>query len=80
MEACGDSPETGYATDYVPILTTSLDEQYDADLIDGDDTNFIDSKTASVDCSLYMGEFECAYVTSGRHHTPLAQLWAYKTS
>lgn len=71
MEACGDSPKTGYTTDYVPTLTTFLDDQYDADLIAGDDTNFIDNKTASVDCSLYMGEFEFANTTDGRDSPPL---------
>lgn len=59
MEACGDSsPENGYTADYVPTLTAPLDEQYDADLIAGEDTDFIGSKNASVECSLYMGESE----------------------
>lgn len=59
MDACGDSPENGYTADYTPGILTSLDEQYDADLISGDDTDFIDS-SFSVDCTLYMGElFAC---------------------
>lgn len=65
VEACGDSPENGYTADYVPTLTTPLDEQYDADLIAGDDTNFIGNKTSSVDCTLYMGEFEFACRRAG---------------
>ena len=56
MEPCGDSPENGYTADYVPTIARSLDDQYDANLIAGDDTDFIDSRS-SVDCSLYMGEF-----------------------
>lgn len=55
MEACGDNPEDGFTSDYVPTLTTGLDDAYDAELIAGDDTDFIDTRS-SVNCSLYMGE------------------------
>ena len=59
VDACGTSPERGYTDDYVPSRTTSLDEQYDTDLIKGNDTDFIDTMN-SVDCSLFMGEFACS--------------------
>lgn len=55
MDACGDSPENGYTADYTPALATALDEQYDTDLISGDDTDYIGSSSA-IDCTLYMGE------------------------
>lgn len=55
MEACGDNPVDGFTADYEPALTTNLAGAYDAVLIDGDDTDFIDTRS-SVNCSLYMGE------------------------
>ena len=56
VEACGDFPENGYTADYVPTVATPLDEQYDTDLIEGTDTDFVDTRE-SVDCTLYMGKF-----------------------
>ena len=55
MEACGDNPEDGFTSGYVPALTSGLDDAYDTVLITGDDTDFIDTRS-SVNCSLYMGE------------------------
>ena len=55
VEACGDNPQIGYTTDYVPEASIPLDEQYDAALIEGDDIDIIDSDF-SLDCTLYLGE------------------------
>eukprot|EP00904_Undaria_pinnatifida_P008243 jgi/Undpi1/4549/HiC_scaffold_18.g07903.m1 len=49
VEPCGDSPENGYTADYVPTIARSLDDQYDANLIAGDDTDFIDSSCCPTD-------------------------------
>lgn len=56
VEACGDNPVAGYTEDYVPEASASLDAQYDAELVPGDDLEFIDSNF-SVNCTLYLGKF-----------------------
>lgn len=55
VEDCGSSATTGYTSEYSPVAATPLAEAYDADLIDGDDIDQIDSEN-SLDCSLYIGE------------------------
>lgn len=56
VENCGDSTtEDGYTDSYSPETATDLSEVYDADLLEGDDTDYLDSST-SLDCSLYLGE------------------------
>ena len=55
MEACGDNPDIGYASNYVPKPSDPLDEEYDTALISGDDIDMIDSHF-SVNCTLYLGE------------------------
>lgn len=55
VEACGETPDVGYTNNHVPEPSIPLDEQYDATLIDGDDLDFIDSRS-SVNCTLYLGE------------------------
>lgn len=56
VEACGDSPEEGYTADYVPEAMPSLDDVYDTELIEGDDTLWINNRNATMECSLYLGE------------------------
>lgn len=55
VEACGDDPDVGYTTNHVPEASTPLDEMFDATLINGDDTDLIDSNF-SVNCTPYLGE------------------------
>lgn len=56
VESCGDSPESGYTSDHVPIAVASLDEPYDTELLAGDDLEYIGS-SYSVNCTLFMGGF-----------------------
>lgn len=56
VEACGDAPEEGYTADYVPAATTSLHDVYETNLIEGNDTSWINNITAVMECSLYLGE------------------------
>ena len=56
VEACGDDPDVGYSANHVPEASIPLDEQYDAELISGDDTDVIGDKNLSVNCTLYLGE------------------------
>ncbi|CAM9687361.1 unnamed protein product [Ectocarpus fasciculatus] len=55
VDACGDDPVAGYTENLVPTETTSLDVMYDALLIEGLDTDIIDSNF-TVNCTLYLGE------------------------
>lgn len=55
VEACGEGAEVGYSDGHVPEASTPLHDQYDAELIDGDDVGYIDSDV-NVDCTLYLGE------------------------
>lgn len=55
IESCGTSPEVGYTAAHTPVVTETLDELYDADLISGDDVDIIGSDF-SVNCTLYLGE------------------------
>lgn len=55
VEDCGSSATNGYTSEYSPAAGTSLAEVYDADLIDGDDIDQIDSEN-TLDCSLFIGE------------------------
>ncbi|CAM9215125.1 unnamed protein product, partial [Ectocarpus sp. 6 AP-2014] len=54
VDACGDDPVAGYAADLVPAETALRDEMYDALLIEGLDTDIIDSNF-TVNCTLYLG-------------------------
>ncbi|CBN79507.1 expressed unknown protein [Ectocarpus siliculosus] len=54
VDACGDDPVAGYTADLVPAETASLDEMYDALLIEGLDTDIIGSNF-TVNCTLYLG-------------------------
>lgn len=55
VEDCDSSAEEGYSDDYVPAEATDLSDVYDAELIEGDDTDYIGSRY-SLDCSLYEGQ------------------------
>lgn len=55
VEACGDSAKIGYVTEAYSPVDAALTEPYDALLISGDDSAYIDS-TLTVDCTLYTGE------------------------
>ncbi|CAM9921460.1 unnamed protein product, partial [Hapterophycus canaliculatus] len=54
VDVCGDDAELGYTEDHVPVESSPLDEQYDAELIEGDDVDIIDSDF-TVNCTLYLG-------------------------
>lgn len=55
MEHCGDSSEDGTTASYTPTKAFDLSEVYDAELIEGNDSDYINS-TFSLDCRLYLGE------------------------
>lgn len=56
VEDCGDSAEVGYDTEaYTPAESASLAEEYDTNLISGDDSDFIGT-ISTLDCNLYSGE------------------------
>ena len=63
MEACGDAAEIGYSEDHVPVASESLDEVYDAMLIEGDDVDLIDSRV-TINCTLYLGERSVLFSTA----------------
>eukprot|EP00752_Nemacystus_decipiens_P007320 g6549.t3 len=54
VEPCGESAELGYSDEHVPEASTSLHDQYDAMLIEGEDVDYIESNF-SVNCTLYLG-------------------------
>ena len=62
MEACGEDPDMGYTANHVPEPSDPLDQQYDTDLISGNDTDVIGDKDFSVDCTLYLGERPLAWI------------------
>ena len=53
VEACDDDAEEGYTDSYVPEALPTLQESYDAQLVEGIDTTYIGSDE-SVDCTLYL--------------------------
>lgn len=56
VEVCDDDAVVGYIeSTYTPEAMTSMDEQFDAELIAGVDSEYINS-TVYIDCSLYLGE------------------------
>lgn len=54
VAACGTKAVPGFTTEYEPEVAQSLAALYETELIDGLDSEYINS-SITMDCSLYMG-------------------------
>lgn len=54
VEKCPLAVEDGYTADYVPEVKDSFAETYETILLEGEDGDYIDARSA-LDCTLYVG-------------------------